>query len=220
MHFRTLLASVLLGLTMIMNPPVLEPAFVDARAEAVSICHALESASPVADITSSRTTDGSTPFDLRIIDEMIGHHASALAMANIALQQSQNSQVRRIALRVTESQAGEIQLLRHWRNTWFPGADQTSPSPNESNGQASTSMGDSSITAMLCTAGSDFDRVFLSMMIAHHQRAIEIAEAAIAKADHADLIAFAATVVEVQGDEIAMMIRLRNEMDASTPVSG
>jgi uncharacterized protein (DUF305 family) len=152
------------------------------------------------------------PFDLVFIDRMIGHQAGAIALANVALQNAQVSEVRRIALRIVESQAGEIQLLRSWRDSWYFGYENSNP-PTEQKIDAEPAA-----IALLCSA-ADFDRTFLVLMIAHHETAIELAKKGEQRAQHEDLRKFAGSIVEIQSDEVASMQVTLERLTTPVPAS-
>ena len=60
------------------------------------------------------------PFDKGFIDNMIPHHESAIAMANVALEDSENPEIREIARAIVDAQEREIERMRGWRNEWYP----------------------------------------------------------------------------------------------------
>jgi uncharacterized protein (DUF305 family) len=62
------------------------------------------------------------PFDKAFIDAMIPHHESAIAMANAALDGSDNPEVRKIARAIVEAQEKEIAQMEAWRQDWYPAA--------------------------------------------------------------------------------------------------
>jgi uncharacterized protein (DUF305 family) len=62
------------------------------------------------------------PFDKAFIDAMIPHHESAIAMANAALDESDNPEVREIARAIVEAQEKEIAQMEAWRQDWYPAA--------------------------------------------------------------------------------------------------
>jgi uncharacterized protein (DUF305 family) len=62
------------------------------------------------------------PFDKAFIDAMIPHHESAIAMANAALDGSDNPEVREIARAIVEAQEKEIAQMEAWRQDWYPAA--------------------------------------------------------------------------------------------------
>lgn len=60
------------------------------------------------------------PFDQAFIDSMIAHHASAINMASVALQQSSNPDIKRIARNIVNAQSAEIGQMIQWREHWYP----------------------------------------------------------------------------------------------------
>ena len=63
---------------------------------------------------------GQRPFDLAFIDAMTPHHESAIEMANVALQESENPEIREIAQGIVEAQESEIAQMEQWRAEWYP----------------------------------------------------------------------------------------------------
>lgn len=60
------------------------------------------------------------PFDKAFIDAMIPHHESAMEMAEVALEESENPEIRQIAENIVSSQEAEIEQMRQWRGEWYP----------------------------------------------------------------------------------------------------
>jgi uncharacterized protein (DUF305 family) len=60
------------------------------------------------------------PFDKAFIDNMIPHHESAIAMAQVVLEESENPEIREIAEAIVDAQEREIEQMRSWRDEWYP----------------------------------------------------------------------------------------------------
>ncbi len=60
------------------------------------------------------------PFDRAFIDAMIPHHESAISMANVALEESKNEEIRGISEDIVKAQKQEISQMRSWRQQWYP----------------------------------------------------------------------------------------------------
>ena len=60
------------------------------------------------------------PFDKAFIDAMIPHHQSAIEMAQVALANSDNPQIRELALDIVSAQQREIEQMKQWRKEWYP----------------------------------------------------------------------------------------------------
>ena len=60
------------------------------------------------------------PFDKAFIDNMIPHHESAMEMAQVALEESENPEIRQIAAAIVDAQEREIEQMTSWRDEWYP----------------------------------------------------------------------------------------------------
>lgn len=61
------------------------------------------------------------PFDRAFIDNMIPHHQSAIEMAEVARDESQNPRIEKLATNIVEAQEREISQMKQWREQWYPG---------------------------------------------------------------------------------------------------
>lgn len=62
--------------------------------------------------------DGPEPYDIRFIDAMIPHHASAVAMATLALQKAEKPEIKTLAEAILKAQTAEIEQMTQWRAAW------------------------------------------------------------------------------------------------------
>ncbi|HEX2729678.1 MAG TPA: DUF305 domain-containing protein, partial [Rubrobacteraceae bacterium] len=60
------------------------------------------------------------PFDKAFIDNMIPHHESAIEMAQVARNKSQNPRIRELADNIVSAQEKEISQMKDWREKWYP----------------------------------------------------------------------------------------------------
>jgi uncharacterized protein (DUF305 family) len=60
------------------------------------------------------------PFDRAFIDEMVVHHESAIVMANVALSEGENEEIKSLAQDIVAAQRQEIEQMRQWRQEWYP----------------------------------------------------------------------------------------------------
>src|SRR4028119_1203042 len=60
------------------------------------------------------------PFDKAFIGAMIPHHRSAIQMANVALERSDNPRIRERAGGLGRAQEREILQMQTWRENWYP----------------------------------------------------------------------------------------------------
>jgi uncharacterized protein (DUF305 family) len=59
------------------------------------------------------------PFDRAFIDAMIPHHRSAIEMAKVANQESENPRIRDLAQNIMSAQKAEIEQMRRWQEQWY-----------------------------------------------------------------------------------------------------
>ena len=62
----------------------------------------------------------SKPFDKAFIGAMIPHHQSAIEMAKVADQESENPRMKELAGNIVSAQEREIEQMRRWREQWYP----------------------------------------------------------------------------------------------------
>jgi uncharacterized protein (DUF305 family) len=60
------------------------------------------------------------PFDRAFMDAMIPHHQSAIEMAQVALENSDNPEIKELAQNIVSAQQTEIEQMRQWREEWYP----------------------------------------------------------------------------------------------------
>ncbi len=60
------------------------------------------------------------PFDRAFIDEMTPHHESAIQMARVAQESTEDPEIRELARGIVEAQEAEIEQMTAWREEWYP----------------------------------------------------------------------------------------------------
>jgi len=157
---------------------------------------------------------GNMPYDLHFIDMMIMHHREGTAAARLAERKGSTAALRAFAKRTADDQEKELLELRKHRDHWYAGAPEKDHSqmmamPGMA-GHANMKMdmqGD--IAKLQAATGKAFDRLFLDMMIHHHQMAIDMAKEATTKAEHPEIKEMARLTVLKQQREIAEMNKLK-----------
>jgi uncharacterized protein (DUF305 family) len=59
------------------------------------------------------------PFDKAFIDAMIPHHQSAIEMAQVAIENSDNPKIKELAENIISAQQREIEQMTRWRQQWY-----------------------------------------------------------------------------------------------------
>ena len=124
-------------------------------------------------------TPSSSPADARFLQEMIVHHAQALVMVEAALPDLTDSQVQGLASRIGDEQEPEIGAMAAWlegRGQSVP-PEATNPNLTDHGAHSMPGMATEAEVARLASAtGPEADRLFLTLMIRHHQGAIAMVD--------------------------------------------
>ena len=145
------------------------------------------------------------PFDLQFIDQMITHHEGALMSSEHMISDSERPELRQLYENIQKSQTEQIEQMQEWRKEWYPDAGQASEMMGDGQPGSMTDNGmmDGSMRGMM--GGDALDTMFLRMMIAHHQMAVDMSDEALSKAEHPDLRNLAQKIRDEQSSEIELM---------------
>jgi uncharacterized protein (DUF305 family) len=145
------------------------------------------------------------PFDQAFIDAMVPHHREAIEMAEAANDRGlTQSELKKIAGDIIESQQREIDQMLAWREEWF-GSRTLGPIRPEVLGVPESELGMEHGSADEVAGAADVDMKFAEMMIPHHEGAIAMAEAADKRGQHPELKELAGGIIEAQQREIGIM---------------
>jgi uncharacterized protein (DUF305 family) len=145
------------------------------------------------------------PFDQRFLDQMIMHHQGAVMSTQMMIADSARPELRDLAQRIITAQQREITQMQQRRSDWY-GATSTGTMPGMVNsGMMGAGMMYRDQMRQMMGANADFDRMFLQMMIPHHQGAITMAQQALALAEHPEIKTLAQSIVTTQQNEITEM---------------
>lgn len=145
--------------------------------------------------------------DVAFAQMMITHHEDATDIAGLAEQTSSNAQVRELAERINAAQGPEINQMRSWLEEWGE------PTPEDSDTSGLTHDGmettgtdqQAAMNALLRLDGTAFDKKFLSLMVAHHQGSLAMANQQVSEGQNPAAVAMAKSVIATQQSEIAEM---------------
>jgi uncharacterized protein (DUF305 family) len=147
--------------------------------------------------------DSNQPFDQRFLDQMIVHHQGAVMSAQMMIADSARPELRDLAQRIITAQQREIAQMQQWHNDWY-GATGMGTMPGMMNGpMMGAGMMNRDQMRQMMGASADFDRMFLQMMIPHHEGAISMAQQA--QAEHPEIKTLAQSIVTTQQTEIVEM---------------
>src|SRR5437870_5224800 len=164
-----------------------------------------------------------TAADVRFMSGMIGHHAQAVLMAGWAPSHGASPAVRVLCERIVVAQNDEIAFAQRWlrehqefvppadpRGHVMPGMDHPLLMPGR--------LAPDQMTRLDGARGREFDRLFLTFMIQHHQGAITMVAqllAAPGAAQDGPIFRFAADVNADQTSEIDRMTRMLDDLNRS-----
>ena len=147
---------------------------------------------------------------------MIPHHESAIAMAQMAADRAADPRVEDLAARIEAAQAPEIETMSGWLADWGAAASGSATDDGtggmDHGGMDDGDMGGMDTGALAGMSGTEFDRMFLTMMIEHHRSAVQMAETEAADGQNPDAIALAESIRDSQTAEIAEMQQLLTQL--------
>jgi uncharacterized protein (DUF305 family) len=150
--------------------------------------------------------------DVAFAQGMIPHHRQALEMARLAADRSASAEVEDLAARIEKAQDPEITTMTGWLTAWgeevpeAAGSAESMPGMDHSAHSGMPGMMDGQDMAELEKAsGRAFDTRFLTMMVEHHQGAVEMAGTEKADGRYAPVKALADDIVTAQNAEITEM---------------
>lgn len=167
---------------------------------------------------------GHTEADAAFMRAMIPHHAQALVMAEMVPDRTDRREVRLAAERIESSQATEIAMMRRWlesRGEEVPpasaGRQQGGGDHGHGHAGAHGMASPEELARLEATRDDAFDRLFLELMIRHHEGALRMTRELLAvegAAREPELFQFASHVDADQRAEIARLRRLLNALDS------
>ena len=165
---------------------------------------------PTRVISAENATDLSrvrfTAADVRFMQGMIGHHAQALEMAALLPERTRRDDMRLLAKRIEVSQADEIQMMQRWLDA--RGQPVPGPHAHHAPGAPLIEAALSPYDDLVEARGDAFDRLFLDLMIKHHEGALTMVKELYSSAgagQESEIYAFASDVDADQRMEIDRM---------------
>ena len=152
--------------TSVADAPIIKPGRPGEAATELSADEAIK----IADTSYS-------PADVQFMTDMIPHHHQALQMAELVADRTNTQELLDIAGRINASQADEIEFMQGWLRD----RGEAVPNPSEHHAMHMSHMMAGMATAeqMQELAGAEsteFDRLFLTLMIRHHEGAVTMVD--------------------------------------------
>ena len=179
-----------------------------ATAGTLAACGSSEEAVPPTPMPMMSSVSPSPSVDTQSLDimfaqMMIPHHQQANEMSDMALSQASTNEVKTLAEQIKGAQAPEIAVMRGWLANW--GAPETAVDDHSGHSMSTGMMTDDDMAALSATTGPNFDRLWLQMMVSHHQGAVSMAQDVLATTTNPEVKTLAESIIEAQKKEIASM---------------
>lgn len=159
--------------------------------------------------------------DVTFAQQMTVHHRAAIAMADLAATRSSSVEVKTLAAAIKAAQGPELTQMTGWLAAWAPATDMNGM-PNTSAAAAGAMggmsspgagapatmtglMSDAQMSQLTAAKGPTFDKLFLQMMIVHHQGAVTMAHTEIGQGVNPAAKALAQSIITSQGAQISQM---------------
>lgn len=139
------------------------------------------------------------PTDRAFVADMVPHHRSAVEMAAIAKSEATSPFVKTLAADISSTQKAEIAQMQR--------VDGKLADAGIKKGELGMShdMEGMHMDAQELRGAKPFDAKFISMMLPHHEAAIPMARAELAKGENAELKKLAKEIIATQEREIKQM---------------
>jgi uncharacterized protein (DUF305 family) len=163
--------------------------------------------------------------DAEFMRNMILHHAQALDMVALVPARTTRSDVRLLAERMAVSQRDEIALMRGWlesRGEPAPALDDPHRHHTQTGNPSHGMLSAREMGWLESASGGEFDRLFLELMIRHHEGALVMVAELLASpgaAQRTDVFRIAAEVDADQRAEIERMHAMLSALAIAPPAS-
>ncbi len=172
-----------------------------------------------------------TRADVQFMQGMIGHHGQALTMAALAPTNTTSEDVRVLAARIDVAQRDEIALMQRWLRQ----RGETVPDPTAAHSMAGHSMPGHDMSAMAsgplmpgmlsaeqmaqlrAAKGPEFDRLFLTFMIQHHEGAVAMVRTLYGSEGAAQDTELWRLASDIEADQDSEISRMRQMLENRPP---
>jgi uncharacterized protein (DUF305 family) len=178
-----------------MNRRLILPGLLAALLLTVSACG--------SDTNETKSDSGHNEADVLFAQEMIPHHEQAVEMAKLAATRAQGAEVKQLAADIEAAQGPEIETMTGWLKGW--GEDSSMGGMGHGDMEMPGMMSTKDMNQLMGATGADFDQMFLTMMISHHQGAIQMAKDEQANGTDTNAIELAKKIESAQTAEITKM---------------
>jgi uncharacterized protein (DUF305 family) len=159
-----------------------------------------------------------SPADVSFMTGMIVHHAQAVVMTALVPERTQNPTIRLLARRIAASQEDEMALMTRW----LTARGEAAPNEHAHHGHADHvhmpgMLSDEQLAQLAGARNSEFDRLFLELMIQHHEGALVMVEQLFASETGGHEVEIFNFASHVDSDQRAEIERMRALLRTLSP---
>ena len=171
--------------------------------------------SPSTTPGSAAATEPGSGADIEFASGMIPHHGQAMEMAGMATSKAGSAKVKEFAEKVMAAQGPEITALSGLLSGW---GEPVPAAAGHDSSMAGMDHGDSGMMSsqqmddLKAAEGAEFDRMWVDMMIDHHEGAVTMSRTEVAEGANSQAKELAEAIIDAQTAEIAELKSLRTEL--------
>lgn len=158
--------------------------------------------------------------DVGFARDMQDHHSQAVQMATLVRDRTDDEELRSIALDITLTQQHQAGQMFAWLEEWGLPQSSTAPpmlwmadhadheDPAAQGGLMPGMATQAELNQLAGSTGEEAERLFLTLMIEHHEAGVDMAEYAVDEAEEDVVTHLAATIVQSQSAELTVLEEL------------
>lgn len=154
---------------------------------------------------AARKSEDDTPnsADFRYVTRMIEHHKQAVTLTGLVPGRAGAGAVERLAKRIAAAQGPETDAMKGWLAN--NGGEEKQRSGGHDHAAMPGMATPEQIETLRSARGAAFDKLFLKLMIAHHEGAVTMATEVLSQGNNVQVEEMADDVVSQQSSEIHRM---------------
>lgn len=174
-------------------------------------------------ITPTLTAPGNNSPEAGFARDMSTHHAQAVSMGLLEIENGQNPDIKGLAHEIVTAQQAEIGTMQEWLTEWhlLPTSDQRrmawmpGPPVQIVNGLMPGMASTAEMNELTTTTGKAEDILFCQLMLRHHEGGIHMAEGIIELTGNSEVKALAQSMVAGQQAEILDLTNYLKQLGAA-----
>jgi uncharacterized protein (DUF305 family) len=163
-----------------------------------------------------------TAADVEFMTNMIGHHAQAVHIADWAPTHGASPAVQRLAERIVVGQQDEIAIMRRWlrERGEVVAADSSHDMPGmDHSAHMAGMLTDAQLATLDSARGHAFDRLFLTLMIQHHEGAVAMVDQLFASQGAGEDDTVFRLASDIQADQVTEIRRMQQMLAQLPPTT-